>query len=106
MLDPDGRETVMQTLKDLKARFGDALTLITITHDMDEAALADRVVVINDGQLILDGTPDTVFSQQQIMHDNGLELPFAGELAAQLTPTPEQYLDERELIQWLSRLKK
>ena len=40
------------------------------------------------------------------MHDNGLELPFAGELAAQLTPTPEQYLDERELIQWLSRSKK
>ena len=106
MLDPDGRETVMATLQDLKVRFGDALTLITITHDMDEAALADRVVVINDGQLILDGTPEAVFSQRQVMHDNGLELPFAGELAAQLTPTPEQYLDERELIQWLSRSKK
>ena len=106
MLDPDGRETVMATLQDLKARFGDALTLITITHDMDEAALADRVVVINDGQLILDGTPEAVFSQRQVMHDNGLALPFAGELAAQLTPTPEQYLDERELIQWLSRSKK
>lgn len=106
MLDPDGRETVMQTLKALKTRFGNALTLITITHDMDEATLADRVVVINDGRLILDGTPAAVFSQREVMHNNGLELPFAGELAAQLQSAPVNYLDERELIQWLSRSKK
>lgn len=106
MLDPDGRATIMRTLQDLKARFGRDITLVTITHDMDEAILADRVVVINDGQLILDGTPASVFSQYNIMHQNGLELPFAGELVAKLHTKPKSYLDERELIQWLSRLNK
>lgn len=102
MLDPEGRATIMTTLQNLKAQFGAELTLITITHDMDEAALADRIVVINDGRLILDGSPDIVFSKSQTMHDNGLELPFAGELTARLTVKPEKYLDERELIHWLS----
>ncbi|AFT81101.1 energy-coupling factor transporter ATPase [Leuconostoc carnosum] len=106
MLDPEGRDMVMQTLQKLKARFGSELTLITITHDMDEASLADRVVVINDGKLILDGEPATVFSERDIMHSNGLELPFAGELLAKLDKRPNSYLDERELVQWLSHLKK
>ena len=106
MLDPAGRQMVMATLTSLRERFGKALTLITITHDMDEAALADRVVVINDGQLILDGTPHQVFSQQTMLRDSGLELPFSGELASQLHNHPEKYLDERELIQWLSDLSK
>ena len=106
MLDPDGRATVMATLQDLKQRFGSELTLITITHDMNEAMLADRVVVINDGQLILDGAPSEVFSQYDVMHHNGLELPFVGELAVRLDPKPDGYLDERELIKWLSDLKK
>lgn len=106
MLDPEGRDMVMQTLQKLKARFGSELTLITITHDMDEASLADRVVVINDGKLILDGEPATVFSERDVMHSNGLELPFAGELLAKLDKRPNSYLDERELVQWLSHLKK
>ncbi|GMA69725.1 energy-coupling factor transporter ATP-binding protein EcfA1 [Leuconostoc litchii] len=106
MLDPDGRMTVMETLQQLKQQFGQNLTLITITHDMDEATLADRVVVINDGRKILDGTPAKVFSQRRVLHDNGLELPFANELAYQLDKKPEDYMDERELIQWLSTLNK
>ncbi|MGX7051344.1 energy-coupling factor transporter ATPase [Leuconostoc palmae] len=106
MLDPDGRDTVMRTLKLLKAQFGSELTLITITHDMDEAALADRVVVINDGQLILDGEPEDVFKQTNLIHENGLELPFSAELVASLQHKPKHYLNERELIQWLSNLNK
>lgn len=106
MLDPDGRATIMKTLQNLKLKFGSELTLITITHDMDEAILADRVVVINDGQLILDGEPSDVFSQYDILRQNGLELPFVVELEAQLKPQPDGYLNERELIQWLSHLKK
>ena len=96
----------MATLQNLKQRFGSELTLITITHDMDEAMLANRVVVINDGQLILDGAPSDVFSQYEVMHNNGLELPFVGELAVRLNSKPDGYLDERELIKWLSHLKK
>ena len=106
MLDPDGRATIMATLQHLKQQFGAELTLITITHDMDEAVLADRVVVINDGQLVLDGSPSDVFGQYDVMHRNGLELPFVGELAVRLDSKPDGYLDERELIQWLSHLKK
>ena len=106
MLDPDGRATVMETLQKLKKQFGKELTLVTITHDMDEATLADRVVVINDGQKILDGTPAEVFSQRKALHENGLELPFANELAFHLNEKPDKYMDERELIQWLSTLNK
>ena len=106
MLDPDGRATVMETLQKLKKQFGKELTLVTITHDMDEATLADRVVVINDGQKILDGTPAEVFSQRKALHENGLELPFANELAFHLNEKPNKYMDERELIQWLSTLNK
>ncbi len=106
MLDPEGRQAVMATLTQLKEQFGDALTLVTITHDMDEAALADRVVVINDGQLILDGTPAQVFSEADVLHHNGLGLPFSGEVVAHLNQKPQKYLNESELISWLSTSNK
>ncbi|MGO1337189.1 MAG: energy-coupling factor transporter ATPase [Leuconostoc fallax] len=106
MLDPEGRQAVMATLTQLKEQFGDALTLVTITHDMDEAALADRVVVINDGQLILDGTPAQVFSEADVLHHNGLGLPFSGEVVAHLNQKPKKYLNESELISWLSTSNK
>ena len=73
MLDPIGRKEVMQTVKRLNEE--ENITVINITHYMDEAALADRVVILNDGRLIMDGTPDEVFSRQNELLALGLDVP-------------------------------
>lgn len=107
MLDPQGRAAVLQTLKDLKETYGDQLTLIMITHDMDEASLADRVVVLDDGQLVLDGTPAEVFEAgDQKLKDLGLGLPFSVQVSQALQVQPPHYLNQQELLQWLLTLNK
>ncbi len=73
MLDPHGRRRVLAAVKVLKEQYG--ITVILITHFMSEAVLADRVVVLSDGEVLLDGTPRQVFSQGKILTDAGLELP-------------------------------
>ncbi len=73
MLDPVGRAEVMSTLLKLKERFG--ITLILITHHMDEAALADRVVVMHDGRVAYDGAPAQVFQNVEGLRAIGLEVP-------------------------------
>lgn len=105
MLDPAGKSAVLQTLKDLKNQYQDQLTLIVITHDMAEAALADRVVVINDGQLAFDERPQDLFVQGQALKELGLDQPFESQLAQALPKAPNQYLTKQELAAWLSTLK-
>ncbi len=78
MLDPRGRREVMETVQRLNREKG--ITIILITHHMDEAALADRVVVLDRGQVVADGTPSYVFSQVEKMHDIGLAAPETVEL--------------------------
>ena len=78
MLDPTGRREVLETVERLSRE--DGITLLHITHYMDEAARADRVLVIHDGELLLDGTPREVFSQVELLHRVGLEAPAMGEL--------------------------
>jgi len=78
MLDPLGRKDVLSIMEKLNKE--DGITVINITHYMDEAALADRVVVINDGELIMDGTPKEVFSRVDELHKIGLEAPQGTEL--------------------------
>ena len=78
MLDPTGRREVLQTVEALNRE--DGITLLHITHYMDEAARADRVLVIHDGELLLDGTPREVFSRVELLHSVGLEAPAVGEL--------------------------
>ena len=73
MLDPIGRREVMQTVKKLNKE--ENITVINITHYMDEAALADRVIILNDGKLIMDGTPEDVFSRQSELLELGLDVP-------------------------------
>ncbi len=78
MLDPHGRAEVLAIMEKLNREEG--ITVLNITHYMDEAARADRVVVINDGKLLLDGTAKEVFSEVALLHSIGLEAPQGKEL--------------------------
>ena len=73
MLDPVGRAEVMSTLLELKRKFG--ITLVLITHHMDEAAQADRLVVMHDGHIVADGAPSEVFQNVEYLRSLGLEVP-------------------------------
>ncbi len=82
MLDPFGRREVLDTIKMLNREHG--ITVLNITHYMNEAAEADRVIVINDGQLLMDGTPDEVFARRDVLQSVGLEVPQCAELIHRL----------------------
>jgi len=82
MLDPRGRREVMQTIQALSRDKG--ITVILITHHMDEAALAQRVVVLDKGSIAADGTPREVFSQVELLHSIGLAAPETVELCYEL----------------------
>ena len=82
MLDPGGRRDVMDTIEYLNREKG--ITVIHITHNMDEAVRADRVVVINDGRIFLDGSPREVFSRVQELRMVGLDVPQVTELFYEL----------------------
>ena len=82
MLDPKGRVEVMETIKRLNSEKG--ITVILITHHMDEAAQAQRVVVLDKGKVALDGAPQEVFSQIEKLHALGLAAPETVELCSKL----------------------
>ena len=98
MLDPRGRKEVMDTVLRLNREKG--ITVLHITHHMDEAARADRVVVIDDGRVLLDGTPGEVFSKVGLMQSVGLEVLPQTELLYELTqcglPLPDHVTDAEE----------
>ncbi len=83
MLDPKGRKDVIDTIKKLNKE--KEITVVLITHHMDEAAQADRVVVLNQGTIAADGTPKEVFSQVELLHKIGLASPDSVELCYLLT---------------------
>ena len=82
MLDPQGRQEVLSTLTTLNREKG--ITVVLITHYMDEAVLADRVVVVDDGKIILDGLPEDIFHEVEKLHSAGLNVPQTAELAHKL----------------------
>lgn len=82
MLDPLGRKEVLDSI--LKLNREKQVTVIMITHYMDEAAMADRIVVLNDGKMLIDGTPSEVFEQEQMLLDAGLAIPQCTELVHRL----------------------
>ena len=82
MLDPLGRKEVLDSI--LKLNREKQVTVIMITHYMDEAALADRIVVLNDGKMLIDGTPSEVFEEEQMLLDAGLAIPQCTELVHRL----------------------
>ena len=106
MLDPKGRREVMSTLKRLNREHG--ITAVLITHYMEEAAEADRVVVMNDGQVLLDDNPRAVFSHVKELKRVGLDVPQATELCYELRKAgydlPEGILYEDECAQAIAQL--
>ncbi|MBR1753055.1 MAG: energy-coupling factor transporter ATPase, partial [Ruminococcus sp.] len=106
MLDPSGRAEVMKTIKMLNREKN--VTIVLITHYMEEAAQADRVVVIDSGELIIDGAPKQVFSQVQTLRNLGLDVPQVTELAFELKKVgidiPCDIITEEECADALYRL--
>ncbi|MBE6593533.1 MAG: energy-coupling factor transporter ATPase [Ruminococcaceae bacterium] len=78
MLDPLGRKDVMNAIEKLNREMG--ITVIMITHYMDEAARADRIIVLDDGRILFDGTPSYVFEQEETLKECGLAIPQCTEL--------------------------
>ena len=103
MLDPRGRQEVMETVSRLNQE--KKITVVIITHHMDEAAQAQRVVVMHKGKVAADGTPKEVFSQVELLHDLGLAAPETVELSWELNKQgfdlPLDRLDEKECAQVL-----
>lgn len=103
MLDPEGREEVIETIQKIKEK--NNLTVLSITHDIDEAARANRVLVMRQGQLVQEGTPEEIFSEGPKLIGLGLDLPFPEKLKAELKErgikVPENYLTEEGMVDWL-----
>jgi energy-coupling factor transport system ATP-binding protein len=108
MLDPRGRAEVIKTVRMLNRDFG--ITIILITHYMEEAALADRTVVIDGGSVILDGKPAEVFSKVETMKSLGLDVPQVTELMYRLgqagLPADTHIITEEAAFDLLSKLLK
>mgnify|MGYP001656777597 FL=1 len=98
MLDPEGRLDLIQTVKKIKD--SNQLTVISITHDLDEIALSDRVLVMKEGQVESTATPRELFSREDL-EELGLDQPFVNKVKAALRqsglPLPDSYLTEKEL---------
>ncbi len=103
MLDPQGREEVMNTIKQLNKELG--ITIVLITHFMEEAVCADRVVMMDEGKIFMTGTPKEVFSQVELLKQHRLDVPQATELIYKLKgcgyELPDGVLDEEECVQAL-----
>ncbi|WP_179950277.1 energy-coupling factor ABC transporter ATP-binding protein [Lactiplantibacillus garii] len=107
MLDPRGREEVLATIRQMKA--ASDLTVLSITHDIDEAASANRILVVNDGQLKEEGTPAEIFKHGEDLIKMGLDMPYAERLKAALkrqnVQVPATYLTEKGMADWLWQLR-
>lgn len=103
MLDPKGRDEVLRTVKEVKEK--ENLTVISITHDIDEAASANRILVMKAGELIKEGTPEEIFSYGDQLIEMGLDLPFPEKLKSSLKDigikVPTDYLTEEGMVDWL-----
>ena len=99
MLDPRGRKDIMEIIEKLHR---EGITVILITHFMDEAVKADRVVIMNKGEILLDGTPEHVFSQDELIRSARLDVPMAAEIAIYLR---ENGIDVPQDVVTAERLK-
>ena len=105
MLDPEGRDELMAIVADIKQ--DNALTVISITHDLNEAAEADRMLVFKEGKIIKEGTPADIFIYGNELTEIGLDVPFSEQrksaLAKRGVDVPDAYFDEEGLGEWLCK---
>ena len=106
MLDPNGRKEVIRTVRELNKSQG--VTVLLITHYMEEATWADRIIVTDDGKIVMDGKPREIFSKVRQLKECGLDVPQATELAYELKeagmPLPEGILSREELVLELGKI--
>lgn len=105
MLDPEGREELMAVVADIKQ--DNDLTVISITHDLNEAAEADRILVFKEGNIIKEGRPADIFTYGHELTEVGLDVPFSEQLKRALAKrgvdVPSDYIDEEGLGEWLCK---
>lgn len=103
MLDPKARKEIMGTIRYIKEQTG--MTVVSITHDIDEAAEANRIIVMKDGRIIDEGDSRHIFSKGDRLIDLGLDIPFAERLKKGLKDqnieVPQDYMTKKELRDWL-----
>jgi len=110
MLDPQGRNEVIHIVQQLKEKTN--LTVISITHDLEEALLADRIIVMNQGKVLQTGTPAEIFKRGEELESIGLDLPFAMRVSTLLRKSGltlhGEHMTEEELVNelWTSHFKK
>lgn len=106
MLDPKGRSEIMKIIKELHE---EGITVILITHFMEEAVHADRVIVLNEGQVYLDGSPKEVFGEREKVLSVNLDIPLAVELAMKLREkgidVPDNIIEMEEMVEHLCQYK-
>ncbi|MDH5104735.1 energy-coupling factor transporter ATPase [Lentilactobacillus diolivorans] len=106
MLDPRGRNEILDLVYQIKK--DNQLTVISITHDIDEAANADRVVILNEGRIIDEETPENIFQNTGQLQSVGLDSPYTSQLLAALKhrgiKPQRSYLNDEELIAWIKQL--
>ena len=103
MLDPEGRQELIQYIEDIRQQYG--MTVLSITHDLDEVALSDRVLVLKKGKVESVSSPRELFSRGSELVDLGLDIPFSALLTQKLKNQGlidcEGYLTEKELVEQL-----
>ena len=106
MLDPEGRDKILGIVQQMKQEYD--LTVIAITHDINEANMADNIIVMNDGKLITQGNATKVFSQVKLLKEIGLDVPFfqqvMDDLRSDSITIPETINSEEELVKYLCQL--
>ena len=104
MLDPKGRGEVMEIIRELNR---EGITVVLITHFMEEAALADRVIIMDEGKIKLDGSPSSVFAKRDELKSMSLDVPFVVELAYRLrqkgVDIPENTVSRKDLVEYICR---
>ncbi|WP_313802139.1 energy-coupling factor ABC transporter ATP-binding protein [Cytobacillus sp.] len=110
MLDPRGREEVLETVRELKENHH--MTVISITHDLEEAVKADRIIVMNKGELYREGSPEEIFQMDEELVQLGLDIPFPVKMSKLLkeqgVSLSRHFLSEEELVEelWTSHYRK
>ena len=102
MLDPTGRSEIMSIIDELHA---EGITVILITHFMDEAVRADRVIIMHEGRILLDGAPQEVFEQEELIRSVNLDVPLMVEMGAKLRKAgidvPKDIITEEKMVEFI-----